>query len=33
MKYLTLDLIKKHLNMNADYTAEDDYLTMLGGAV
>ena len=33
MKYLTLDLIKKHLNMNADYTAEDDYLTMLAGAV
>ena len=33
MKYLDLNLIKKHLNMNADYTAEDDYLTMLGGAV
>lgn len=33
MKYLELGLIKKHLNMNDDYTAEDDYLTMLGGAV
>ena len=33
MKYLDLNLIKKHLNMNDDYTAEDDYLTMLGGAV
>ena len=33
MKYLDLNIIKKHLNMNADYTAEDDYLTMLGGAV
>ena len=33
MKYLDLNLIKKHLNMNADYTAEDNYLTMLGGAV
>lgn len=33
MKYLTLKLIKQHLNMNQDYSEEDDYLEMLGGCV
>lgn len=33
MNYLTLDLIKAHLNINADYTAEDNYLEMLGNVV
>lgn len=33
MKYLTLELIKRHLNLNADYTDEDKYLEMLGNAV
>lgn len=33
MRYLTLELIKKHLNLNADYTDEDKYLEMLGNAV
>ncbi len=33
MNYLTLPLIKQHLNINADYTGEDAYLTTLGGAV
>lgn len=33
MKYLTLKLIKKHLNLDEDFTADDSYLEVLGGAV
>lgn len=33
MKYLNLELIKSHLNLDADFTADDTYLVMLGGVV
>lgn len=33
MNYLTLDLIKEHLNINSGYTGSDVYLTHLGGVV
>lgn len=33
MNYLTLDLIKEHLNINSGYTGSDIYLTHLGGVV
>lgn len=33
MNYLTLDLIKEHLNINSGYTGTDVYLTHLGGVV
>lgn len=29
MKYLTLDLAKKHCNIDADFTDDDDYITGL----
>lgn len=32
MNYLTLDLIKRHLQIDPDYTADDSYLELLGGA-
>lgn len=33
MQYLTLDIIKKHLNLDSDFTDDDSYLEMLGGVV
>lgn len=32
MTYLTLEEIKKHLNVEADFTDDDDYITSLGTA-
>lgn len=33
MKYLTLELIKQHLQINSTYTDDDAYLEVLGGVV
>lgn len=33
MKYLTLDLIKKQLNIDTDFNEDNQYLETLGGAV
>lgn len=33
MRYLTLELIKKHLNLDEDFTDDDSYLEMLGNVV
>ena len=33
MNYLTLDIIKKHLNIDEDFHDDDSYLEMLGNAV
>lgn len=30
--FVTLDLLKKHLNIDEEYTGEDDYLMMLSGS-
>lgn len=33
MNHLTLKLIKEHLNLDNDFTLDDEYLSMLGGVV
>lgn len=33
MNHLTLKLIKEHLNLDNDFTMDDEYLSMLGGVV
>lgn len=33
MTYLTLEQIKQHLNIDSDYTGDDNYLTSLGEVV